>query len=272
MRTIPKTRAISLLQQKIDAIPALSHRKYSSEEFTRWQNGTESLIEHLFGSRSKQWSKFAEIQFWTPFGMVEPESYSASADRRIFLDGLSTARATLQAMIEEIQTFWPDDAPPAPATPTPPPLDSRKVFLVHGRDTAAKEAVARFLEHLDLRPIILSEQPNGGKTIIEKYEREANNASYAVVLFTPDDIGGLQSADEQQARARQNVIFELGYFAGRLGRERVCILTVPGVEIPSDIFGLGYVAFDASSDGWKIGLVKELKNAGFDIDANKAFS
>ena len=202
--------------------------------------------------------------------MVEPEYYSESVDRKIFLEGLRTARATLQSMIDEIQTFWPDDTSPASATPTTP-LDSRKVFLVHGRDTAARDAVASYLRQLGLEPVILAERPNGGRTIIEKFEQESN-VGYAIVLFTPDDIGGLQNADDQQARARQNVIFELGYFAGRLGRDRVCILTVPGVEIPSDIFGLGYVAFDASSDGWKIGLVKELKNAGFDIDANKAFS
>ena len=203
--------------------------------------------------------------------MVEPEYYSESVDRKIFLEGLRTARATLQSMIDEIQTFWPDDAPPAPATPTPPPLDSRKVFLVHGHDTGARDAVARFLQQLGLSPVILDERPNGGRTIIEKFEQESN-VGYAIVLFTPDDIGGLQSADEQQARARQNVIFELGYFAGRLGRERVCILTDPCVEIPSDIFGLGYVPFDSSGDGWKIGLGRELKNAGFNIDGNKVLS
>lgn len=270
MTSIPKTRAIELLQAKIGEIEALQSHGPTSEEFIRWKNSTATTIKNVFLNDSTRWNEFQNIRY-------RPSSCILAGDihrvfREAFLRGLSTARATLQAMIEEIQTFWPDDAPPAPATPTPPPLDSRKVFLVHGRDTAAKEAVARFLEHLDLRPIILSEQPNGGKTMIEKYEREANNASYAVVLFTPDDIGGLQSADEQQARVRQNVIFELGYFAGRLGRERVCILTDPSVEIPSDIFGLGYVPFDSSGDGWKIGLGRELKNAGFDIDANKAFS
>jgi predicted nucleotide-binding protein len=268
MTDIPKSKAITLLQEKIDKIQRLKSIGHAGEEFTRWQNSTETLVEYLFGPRSKQLSRFVGIHYWSQFAIVEPEYDDEDSSTGIFLEGLSTARATLQAMIDEIQTFWPDDAPPVSQDETPPA--SNKIFLVHGRDTAAKESVARFLEHLKLQPVILSEKPNGGKTLIEKFEREANNVGYAVILFTPDDIGGLQSANEQQARARQNVIFELGFFAGRLGRERVCILTAPDVEIPSDIFGLGYVPFNISSTDWKIGLVTELKNAGFTIDANKA--
>jgi predicted nucleotide-binding protein len=41
------------------------------------------------------------------------------------------------------------------------------------------------------------------------------------------------------------------------------------IELPSDLHGLVYVPFDG--DAWKIQLVKELKEAGFEIDANRAF-
>ncbi len=271
MNPIPKTRAIALLQQKIDEIPALQAAAEFSEAFTRWRTSTDTVIVYVFGSNSRQRILFAQIQFSSQFAIVEADDDDAGSSL-VFLDGLRTARATLQAMIDEIQTFWPDDAPTAPSTPPASPPDARKVFLVHGRDEAAKATAARFLEHLGLEPVILSERPNGGKTLIEKFEQEANQVGYAIVLFTPDDIGGLQSADEQQARARQNVLFELGYFAGRLGRERVCILNVPGVEIPSDLFGVAYVFFDPAGGDWKLKLIGELKNAGFDIDANKAFS
>lgn len=270
MTSIPKTKAIELLQKKIDEIEPLQSLGPTSEKFIRWKNSASITIKNIFANDSTQVDEFSQIAY-------KPKSFILDDNvTRIFHDafqnGLRTARATLQSMIDEIREFWPDDAPPPPATPPPPPSDSRNVFLVHGRDVAAKDAVAYFLGQLKLTPIILSEQPNGGKTIIEKFEREANNVNYAIVLFTPDDIGGLQNANEQQARARQNVIFELGFFAGRLGRERVCILTAPDVEIPSDIFGLGYVPFHASSTDWQIGLFKELKHAGFAIDANKVFS
>ena len=172
-------------------------------------------------------------------------------------------------MIKEVKTTWPDDASAIVASEVV--SDPRKVFLVHGRDVAAKESVARFLEKLGLKPVILAERPNGGRTIIEKFEQESN-VGYAIALFTPDDVGGLRGGTEEQARARQNVVFELGYFVGKLGRSRVCVLNVSGVEFPSDFSGVAYVPFDAASGDWKLGLVKELKAAGFDIDANKAFS
>ena len=101
---------------------------------------------------------------------------------------------------------------------------------------------ARFIEKLGLELIVLHEQPNKGRTIIEKFQ-DYSNVSYAVVLLTPDDRGGVASSklEEQQPRARQNVIFELGYFIGKLSRKRVCALYIDGVEIPSDYSGVLFI-------------------------------
>jgi predicted nucleotide-binding protein len=148
---------------------------------------------------------------------------------------------------------------------------SNKVFVVHGHDQAAREAMARFLEKIELEAIILHEQPDQGFTIIEKFEAYASQVSFAVVLLTPDDLGGSASAPAQAARARQNVIFELGYFVGKLGRGRACLLRKGEVEIPSDLYGVIYTEMDAA-EGWKLKLVKELKAAGLDFDANKVWS
>ncbi|MEE8356570.1 MAG: nucleotide-binding protein, partial [Anaerolineales bacterium] len=107
--------------------------------------------------------------------------------------------------------------------PEKPPGDSKKIFIVHGRDEEAKDSLARFLEKLGLEVIILHEQPNQGRTIIEKFE-DYSDVGFAVVLLTPDDIGGRANDLELLPRARQNVVFELGFFIGALGRERVCAL------------------------------------------------
>lgn len=148
-------------------------------------------------------------------------------------------------------------------------MDLKKVFIVHGQDNEAKLSVARFLEKLDLKPVILHEQTNTGKTIIEKFEHHSSDVSYAVVLLTPDDVGNIKTKqDELQPRARQNVIFELGYFFAKLGRERVCALHKEGIELPSDFQGVLYVPMD-SNDAWKFNLAKELKQAGLDVDMNK---
>lgn len=144
-------------------------------------------------------------------------------------------------------------------------ITNNKVFVVHGHDVGAREGVARFLENLGLEPVILQEQPNSGQTIIEKFEAHAATVNFAVILLTPDDLGASGEAE----RARQNVIYELGYFTGRLGRGRACLLRRGNVDMPSDLAGVIYTELDAV-DGWKLKLVKELKAAGFSVDPNMA--
>jgi predicted nucleotide-binding protein len=143
---------------------------------------------------------------------------------------------------------------------------SKNVFIVHGHDGEARESVARFLSGIGFTPIILHEQANRGRTIIEKVEAQSD-VSFAVVLLTPDDEGKAKDATELEPRARQNVLLELGYFIGRLGRENVCALKRGIVEIPSDFAGVVWEPMDASG-GWKQVLGRELEAAGHIIDWN----
>lgn len=147
---------------------------------------------------------------------------------------------------------------------------SNKVFIVHGHDEAALQSLARFLEKLGLEAIILKEQADQGRTIIEKFETSAAEVGFAVVLLTPDDIGGAQATSASNPRGRQNVVFELGYFAGKLGRGRVCLFRKGDVEMPSDLFGVIYTDMD-DGEGWKGKLVRELKAAKLEFDANRAW-
>jgi predicted nucleotide-binding protein len=146
---------------------------------------------------------------------------------------------------------------------------SSRVFIVHGHDGEAREAVARFVAKVGLNPVILHEQASAGQTIIEKLEKHGE-VSFAIVLLTPDDLGatGTMLPPTLKARARQNVILELGYFIGTLGRNRVCVLYRPDVELPSDMLGVVYVPYD-SSGSWRLGLARELKAAGLKIDADR---
>lgn len=143
-----------------------------------------------------------------------------------------------------------------------------RVFIVHGHDEEAKQSVARCIEKLDLEAVILHEQPHRSRTIIEKFEDYAD-VGFAVVLLTPDDVGSAEKGgDEPKARARQNVIFELGFFLGRLGRDRVCALHKGDLELPSDYSGVLWVLMD-SGGAWRFTLAREIKAAGLDIDLNK---
>jgi predicted nucleotide-binding protein len=111
---------------------------------------------------------------------------------------------------EKREDALPDASPTIPPRPTP--TGSRRRFIVHGRDDSAKDTVARFLEKLDLEPIILHEQPNKGRTIIEKFETNAD-VDFAAILLNPVDVGyPAEQSQQARPRARQNVILELGYF------------------------------------------------------------
>jgi predicted nucleotide-binding protein len=133
---------------------------------------------------------------------------------------------------------------------------SNRVFVVHGRDNAARASVVELLTQYGLQAIVLNEQPNMGRHLLTKFIQEAALTTFAVVLLTADDIGG--KVDEMMSpRARQNVILELGYFIAFLGQERVCALKTPGTETPSDFDGIGYIAMDETGD-WKKELYREL--------------
>ena len=148
-------------------------------------------------------------------------------------------------------------------------ISDYNIFIVHGHDGEAKHKVARFIENLKLTATILDEQPSKGQTIIDKFEEHADEAAFAIVLLTSDDLGAPNdNNNELKSRARQNVILELGYFWHRLGRERVCVLHEEGVELPSDIQGIVYVPFDKAG-GWKGTLSREL--AALDIIPSTLF-
>lgn len=143
--------------------------------------------------------------------------------------------------------------------------ESNKVFIVHGHDGEAREAVARFLERLGFEVVILHERANRGRTIIEKVEANSD-VSFAVILLTPDDEG-CSRGGTPEPRARQNVLLELGYFIGLLGRDKVCALKRGEVVIPSDFAGVVWEEMDAGN-GWKQALGRELEAAGHTIDWN----
>ena len=251
-----KAKAIALLREAQDVIPQLRHQGINSPDLTKWRRDTNIAIQNIFDDSSAYAKDFDGIVSMMIL-------YSEPND-------LEKASAILESMIQEIERFWNDEDLTSIASDVPDnrPQNSNEIFVIHGRDNEAKETVARFLQRLGLTPIILHEQPNQGRTIIEKFEQHTQ-VGFAVALLTPDDVGALKNEEKNlKPRARQNVVFELGYFLGRLGRERVCALTKGNVELPSDYDGVAYISLD--DGGWKMDLIRELRNVGFNVDANKA--
>jgi len=196
----------------------------------------------------------------TPLSKIQKE-LSQGKQRSIEL--LRVAVGSLQERIDEAE---PCVISPTPSMVLESAISLSRVFLVHGHETGPKEAVARYLEKIGLKPIILHEQANKGLTIFEKVENNAD-VGFAIILLTPDDLGS-RKGEESKPRARQNVILELGYFIGKLGRGKICCLVVDKqLELPSDMQGIIWNLYD-DGGGWRVAIAKELQAAGYDVDWN----
>jgi predicted nucleotide-binding protein len=235
-------------------------RGLNIERFNTWRNLCDQTLIRVFGSRSTY-----RDQFWAAGGHISLDGNDPSEELRAKLSTLNEFIVVL-----DFQPEYQVTVGVVGKGSGSPSAKAREVFIVHGHDEAAKTKVARLLERLDFVPIILHEQANQGQTIIEKFEKNAGRAGFAVVLLTPDDQGGVKGApvDIQKTRARQNVVLELGFFIGKLGRENVCVLYAANVELPSDMLGVVYTPLDAHG-AWETSLAKELRAAGFTVDFNR---
>ena len=255
------------LHSALSSIDQLKQLPRFSPQFKKWCRDTEVAISNTFGDKPKYAKDFTDIRY---IPIVISSNMPYSDDQGFYVRGLESAASVIESMIDEIEEYWEDDHQPISAPSAGPngPEITNQVFIVHGSDDGAKDAVARFLTRLGLEPIVLHEQPNQGRTIIEKFEQYAK-VGFAVVLLTPDDsCADTHQPGSSRPRPRQNVILELGFFLGNLGRDRTCALRKGDVELPSDYSGILYISMDDRA--WKLDLVRELKQAGLDVDANLA--
>lgn len=243
------------LKEIIDEIDTLiaHHVTKLAPAFTAWHMKAERFLTKKYGVDSLELSNFQKTRF-SPVVYTENSELVAGCRR-----DLTATKLVFSEYLKELDEI---SAPSSVHALT----SYEKVFIVHGHDGELKEAVARLVEKQGLGAIILSEQANKGKTIIEKFE-ENSDVSGAICLFTADDLGRAKADANDLPRARQNVVFEAGYFMGKLSRSRVVIIAEHGVELPSDMQGIVYT--DKSS--WEIDVLKELKEMGYSIDFNKLF-
>jgi predicted nucleotide-binding protein len=269
---IPAT--IAKLQRCLAGIVAVPAPKDTDEIALRAHaicDRSNDAYREIFGPESLQ-AREAEVTtevFYDSYATYWHEEVKRFEDtRKRVLGRIETTITLLQEKLSDLDSATSVSPLTISAAADLPPNGA--VFLVHGHDGAAKIEVARLLERAGLDVKILHEQPNGGHTIVEKFEEHATAAGFAVVLLTPDDVGG-PVGGLMKPRARQNVVGEMFWFAGKLGRERVCALRKGDVEIPSDFAGLLYTEMD-DRGAWKQELLRELQNAGYDVDWPRALA
>lgn len=249
------TRALELIDRQIqDANQGVP------KDFDGWLNRTEIVIRSIFGDESPMHRKLEGVRY-SP--MMWTESTDFAPYRRL---GVQETISLLEASKLEIELQYADKLPNEDKRSEPAP--ARRIFIVHGQNDARKYELEAFLQKLVSEPpTILHQQPNAGRVLIEKFEQSAASVGYAVVLLTGDDVGRSLSLDvaDERPRARQNVVFELGFFIGLIGRARVTVLYEPGVELPSDISGLVYVPLD-NAGAWKGKLASEIDHSGIEVN------
>jgi predicted nucleotide-binding protein len=210
----------------------------ADERLARWKERTVRLIAENIGPREA--SKLAER---------EKRSYIVGEDFRNLADEAQMYEGFLQALADELESH-PEDLlraasagrPAASPVSVAKPIASRAVFLIHGHDELNLLRLKEIIrDRWQLESVVLSGQSGKGRTIIEKFEDEAQQAVFALALLTPDDV--VASKGGEYGQPRPNTVFELGWFYGRLGRARVCLLLKQGTKLHSDLDGISRVEF-----------------------------
>ena len=219
--------------------------------FHEWYSTSFSFLNRYYTDDDSNFRKFKAVRLDANGYTLRDEYYSIKPSYNVLLDSLKRNKSIIMTDTIIAKKNY-----------------GNKVFIVHGHNVSVKLTVARILEKLGLEAVILHEQPNGGKTIIEKLENNTNEIGFAVILLTADDEGKALGETNLNKRARQNVVFEMGLFMGILGRDRVMLLLEDGVEKPGDLDGIVYTSID-KNDGWKYALCDELKRVGYQVSKDK---
>lgn len=246
---------VSRIEEQINNAPS-----YRDGKLTDWTTKSSTLLRMFLGEDHTLYKQFVRVRYSPSVAPLPEDSI-----RESFNTGVRRAVALLNAASTELELTSQMSSPTALIAQ---PGD--EIFVVHGHNEALRLKVVDFLaKATGVAPTVLIDEPNAGRELFEKFEDAAGRARFAVVLATADDFGRAKSETEDRPRARQNVILEWGFFAGRLGRNRVTLLSEPGLELPSDIGGLVYTPIDAAG-GWKLLLAKELRAANIDASLDRA--
>ena len=274
---VSRDNAKQRLQDRINQGMELKQRQVGTREaldefsnsYDKWDRFNSELLRRIFTTDEAA----KEYDYWGVgiISLREPALGERIAD--VYKD-IDKKTHRLDSIVERLELI-PLSSQLAPTEPVR--LSSilpktKKVFVVHGHDEIAKTGLEVFLHEIGLEPIVLHRQADVGLTVIEKFEKHSD-VGYAFILLTPDEVAYLASDEtkadaerKKELRARPNVIFEFGYFIGKLGRSKVCCLYTGAVSLPSDVNGMIYKRYDKSIEEVAYSVIKDLKASGYEVD------
>lgn len=273
---VSRDEAKQRLQDRIDKGLELKQRQVTtpaafeelSNAYSKWDSFNSELLRRIFtteeAAREYDFWGVASIAYHEPSLGERIADVYKNVDKKIHrLDSL-IERLELIPLSQQVAASQPSESP----TTSP---RSKKVFVVHGHDEVAKTGLEVFLHEIGLEPIVLHRQADQGLTVIEKFEKHSD-VGYAFILLTPDEVAYLVADDpkpdtdrKKELRARPNVIFEFGYFVGKLGRSKVCCVYTGDVSLPSDVNGMIYKRYEKSIEEVAYSVIKDLKASGYGV-------
>lgn len=275
---ISREDAKSKLQARIEKGLELKHRRVVTQEafkslsndFSKWDSFNSELLKRTFTTDEL----VEEYDFWgmMAVSMSEPSLGEKIADVYKNVDKKIHRLDSIIERLELIPLSVASESAAISVVEAPHvQVRTKRVFVVHGRDEVAKTNLEVFLHEIGLEPVVLHRQADEGMTIIEKFEKHSD-VGYAFILLTPDEVAYLAAEESKtdgerskEFRARPNVIFEFGYFVGKLGRSRVCCLYTGDVSLPSDVSGMIYKRYERSIEEVAYSVIKDLKASGYTV-------
>ena len=241
------------------------------QEYDKWNSYNFEYLRRIFSTE-----EFAIEYNWagaTGARVVMHRPTPGEEISRLFtkIDGKTSTIESIIERLELIPLASSASVPSGVIAPDNNPQRTNKIFIVHGHDEIAKTSLEVFLRELGLEPVVLHRQADEGLTVIEKFEKHSD-VGYAFIILTPDEIAYLKADEEKEdsdrkkeRRARPNVIFEFGYFVGKLGRPKVCCLHTGDVTLPSDVNGMIYKKYSSSIEEVAFSIIKDLKASGYNV-------
>ncbi len=261
-------KGLEIKQAQINSREALDSAK---NEYSKWNSFNTELLKRIFSTEELA----DEYSHWIGIGIIAMREPSLGEKIADLYKDIDQKIHRIDSIIERLELIPLSNTLAAGAAPINEPqrtpTKTKKVFVVHGHDEIAKTNLEVFLHEIGLEPVVLHRQADEGLTIIEKFEKHSD-VGYAFILLTPDEISYVKAdeskddnARQKEYRARPNVIFEFGYFVGKLGRSRVCCLYTGDVSLPSDVSGMIYKKFTSSIEEVAYSIIKDLKASGYAI-------
>jgi predicted nucleotide-binding protein len=273
MQNVMQVESIRMAKIKdlIERAERLHNSGITDPVFKSWRNDSIRFLQKVFGEESTKAVTFENIEFYYTYltydllnGVWKEHLFNK---KNIFEKGLKNAIFYLKNYESEILIDVDIEERGQKNSNKVSHKESHKnnIFIVHGRNDGVKDKVANFISELGIEPIIFNEQINREQTLLEKFE-EYSDIEAAIIIFTNEDIGDYNDNSEYEKKVRQNMIFETGYFLGKLGKKDIIVIAEQNVMLPS--FLEGYPCFKMDSEEkWKTDIAKKLKSMKrFSID------